>query len=282
MNWFYFSLLSALFITIYSLLSRVFLRTKGDPRAFAFWTDFSGAFFLILIAIFEKKYFQINTLSLLIILLVAVIYGTVDSLLMKGRQLEEVSKTSIVSQTGSIWALLGGVLFLGESFTIYKIIGIILIVVGNLVILWKQQKLTFSLGIRYFFVGTLLSNIGYLIDKYMVGNTISPGLYKAILFFLASSWIFISLPNRSQRIKKEFQVQKGAVVIIGFLLALSMFFLMKGFQTGEASKVLPVYSLSVVFSVLAGILFLGEKERLSQKILGVIITFIGILILKMF
>lgn len=280
MAWFYYSLISALFTTFYILISRCRLKNQGDPRAFAFWSDFFGAVCLILIALFEKKYFQLNFFSLFIVIMVALIYGMVDSLLMKGRQLEEVSKTSIISQTGSIWALLGGVLLFKEALSIYKVIGILLIILGNLITLWKKQKFSFSKGIQYFFIGTFLGTIGYLIDKYMVGNIFSPGLYKAILFSLATGWIFISIPNRVARVKKELSLQKTWATVVGTCLALSIYFLMRALQIGEASKVLPICSLSLVFSVLAGIVVLGEKERIMQKIIGVIITFIGVFVLK--
>lgn len=281
MTWFSYSLLSAICIATYSFLSRLLLKDQGDPRAFAFWTDFTGALVLLFILFFEKKYFLPTLFSYGIIILVSIIAGTVDSLLMKGRQTEEVSKTSTIAQTGAIWALLGGAAFFGESITFFKIFGIFLIILGNLTILWKKQEFTLSIGIKYFLLGTLLSNIGYLMDKYM-SAIISPAFYKTIIFILAAFWIFTGLPNRFKRITAELKLRKGTVFITGFLLALSMFFLMKAYRIGEASKILPVYSSSFVIAALAGILLLKEKEKTAQKLIGAVITFIGVLVLKIF
>lgn len=281
MNWFVYALLAALCIAAYHILSRLFLRDRGDARAFAFWTDLSGAFLLVTLAIFEKRYFHPSFLSILTIILVAIIAGTVDSLLMKGRRTEEASTTSIVNQTGSTWAFLGGLLFFGESLTTYKVVGVLLILFGNLVILWKGRRIALSPGVKYFLLGTLLSNTGYLIDKRMVGDVISPATYKVVIFLLSSLWIFMSLPNRRKRISDELRLQRWAFVATGFLLALSIFFLMKSLQLGEASRVLPIYASSVVFSVVAGIVLLKERERLSQKVFGVLVTFLGVLVLRL-
>ena len=62
-------------------------------------------------------------------------------------------------------------------------------------------------------------------------------------------------------------------------LALSLIFLMKGLKMGEASRVLPIYNLSAVLSVVASILIFKEKQKIYQKILGIIICFFGLFLL---
>jgi len=281
MTWFVYTLISAFCIAAYSLVSRYLLSSKGDPRAFAFWTDLTGGLFLLFIVLFEKKFFIPSLIAYFFLIIVGIIAGTVDSLLMKGRQTEEVSKTSTIAQTGAIWALFGGIVFFNETITFLKLFGVGLIILGNLIVIWNKQKISLTLGIRYFLIGTLLANIGYLMDKYM-SLFISPAFYKSIIFISAAFWMFLGLPNRFRRLTSEFKLRKGLVFITGILLALSMYFLMKAYQIGEASKILPVYSSSFVLAALAGILILKEKEKINQKIIGAIITLLGVIILKIF
>ena len=55
---------------------------------------------------------------------------------------------------------------------------------------------------------------------------------------------------------------------------------MKAFQAGEASLVTPVYNSSPMFSVLAGILFLKERDQLWPKLGGVALASLGIVLLR--
>lgn len=164
----------------------------------------------------------------------------------------------------------------------HKVVGVFLIVAGNLIVLWRKQKLDFSKGLQMIILASFLFVTGSFVDKFMVTDILSPALYKSAIFFLASFWVFVLVPKRVARIKKELRLQKQAVIIAGGLLGLSLYFLVKGFQTGEASRVLPISSFSLIFSVLGGIFFLREKERMKQKILGAIVAFAGMFLLRFF
>ena len=60
------------------------------------------------------------------------------------------------------------------------------------------------------------------------------------------------------------------------MIAFAVMFLNKSFEAGgEASKALPVFSLALIFSTLAGIVFLGERGNLGRKILAMVLAFVG-------
>ena len=68
---------------------------------------------------------------------------------------------------------------------------------------------------------------------------------------------------------------------VGLFLGLSIFFLYKGYQVGQASRVGPVYGSSLLITVLAGIVVLGERERVVQKIAGAVVAFGGVILLRL-
>jgi len=49
---------------------------------------------------------------------------------------------------------------------------------------------------------------------------------------------------------------------------------------GDISKVIPVTQSSLIFGVALGIIFLREKERLPQKIVGTLIIVSGIILIN--
>ena len=65
------------------------------------------------------------------------------------------------------------------------------------------------------------------------------------------------------------------------MLALGGFFLMKAYQSGgEASRILPVFGLSYVFSSLGGIFILNEKSDIAKKIIALLLVLSGTYILQ--
>lgn len=280
MNWLVYSLLSAVFMTIYSLLVRKSLKNRGDAIAFTFLLDLFAGISVFFFSFFEKKYSFLNLKMVIFIFLLTLVCAFVDLLFIKGRQLEEVSKVSLAVRLGDVWSLVGGAIFLKESLSLNKIFGVFLILMGNLLVLWRNQRIQLTKGLKMIFLASILFVTYSFIDKYMVGNILSPGLYKSTILLTTSLWIFILIPNRGKRIKDELKLQKGSVLLAGALVGISLYFLLKGFQTGEVSKVLPVHSLSLIFSVLAGIFFLGEKGKMLQKILGSILAFLGVFFLS--
>lgn len=283
MNWFIFSLLGAVFMTAYALAIRLFLKDKGDARTFTFITTLFGGLVLLFFLPFEKIIYIFNFQIITVLILLSFAFAIVDLLFIRGRQLEEVSVVSILVQLGNFWALIGGAIILKETITVSKIIAVSLIVFGSILLIWQRQKIILSKGKYFIILASILFTLSSFVDKKMSAY-FSASLYKAILFFIEAVILFLLfLPGKFRAIKEEFKLQGKAIIFVGPLLSLAMFFLVKAFQAGgEASKVLPVFSLSLAFSVLAGIIFLKERKNIPKKIIAMILVFIGTLLLQIF
>lgn len=262
-------------MTAYGLLIRLLLKDKGDSKIFTIITTFVGGLTLLLFIPFEPLKFQFNLSTILILIFLAALFGLTDLFFIRGRQLEEASRAVIVLQIGSVWSLLGGALFVHEPITINKIVGILFIIFGNALIVWTDKKIHFTKGALYIIIGTFLFTIGSIIDKQLI-SLFSPAFYKGGLFILEALILFVLIPQSAQRIKKELKIQGKIVLVVGPVLIFALYFMMKAFLSGgEVSRILPVFSLSLVFTVIISILFLGERKNVWQKILAMIIVFIG-------
>lgn len=280
--WFVYSLLGAILMTAYGLAIRLFLKDKGDSKTFTFITTLFGGIVILLLLPLEKITYLFNIQLIIIFLFLSLSYAITDLLFIRGRQLEEVSIVSILGQLSNFWALIGGTLIFKEALTLPKIIGVSLIVVGNISLVLRKQSISLSKGKCLILLATILFTINSFVDK-KLSLYFSASLYKGILFILEAIMLFVFfLPQKIKAIKKEFKIQGRAIIIVGPLLSLAVFFLMKAFQSGgEASRVLPVFGLSLVFSVMAGILFLNEKGDLLKKIVAMILVLIGTYVLQL-
>lgn len=276
MNWFLYSLLGAILTAVYQLLSRALLRDKGDSLAFTFVTTIFGAFVLVFFLPWERPVYSFSPFLIAVILSLALIYALDDWLFIKARQLEEASKVAIAIQSNHFWSLLGGLLIFSERLTWAKLLGVSLIVSANLAILWQSGRLRPSRGFMLGLLGVFVF-VGYsFVDKALL-RVFSPNFYKALLLSIESVWLFLALGRRRfGRSLSEIRLQGWSIVIVGPLLSVALLSVARAFQAGgEASRVLPVLSLSTVLVTLGGAFFLGEKGGLARKILTAFAAFVG-------
>lgn len=266
MSWFTFALIAAVGFAGYSILVRIFLKDGGDAQIFALLSDLAVAVVMLALLPFDRLFVALGLRDVGLIVVASGLYAASSLLFFWGRQLEEVSKVSLVRQLVTIWIFLGGVLVLGEPFSIAKGLGVLLIIGGAVLAVWEGSGFGLSRGLGLVLAGTLTASTSSLIGKTIVEETLSPTLYLGLISALAALWLFIGLPNRIERIAKEWRFHWSRVLIVGGVLGVTVFLLFKAYQIGQASRVGPVYGFSLVLSVLGGILLLGEREHVRLKV----------------
>lgn len=280
MDWFTYALIASVTFSVYSVLIRKLLIGKGEPKIFTILSNFAVATALGVIALFSEFFINLTLLDISLMILTSVFFAIASTLFIYGRQKEEVGVVSIVRETSVIWIFLIGVFVFGEGVSLTKVLGMGLIISGTVLALWKKHFFSFSKGVTVLFLATLSMSIASSISKVFVVDKLSPAAYNMVLFYLASLWIFLFTKDRRNRIKHEIQIYSWKLPVVSSILALSIFLLNKGFQVGEISFVFPVYSSYVIFTILAGIVFLNEKSHMKRKIVGSFIALLGIVLIN--
>ena len=280
MGWFAYALVAAVGFSLYSVLIRVALKDHGDAKIFALLSDLTVAIFLLLVSPFDRTFVKLGLQGTLLILVASGLYAGASVLFIWGRQLEEVSRVSLARQLTTVWIFIGGVVVLGETLTLPKIVGLGLIIAGGVLALGISHGLNLSKGLVLVLIGTVIGGSSSLIGKVIVEETLSPALYISSTSLLAALWLFIAFPKRNSRIREELRIQSWRIPVVGMTLGATLFLLMKAYQVGEASRVGPVYASSLILTVAAGIIVLKERDRLSMKLLGTAIAFTGVLLLR--
>jgi uncharacterized membrane protein len=115
-------------------------------------------------------------------------------------------------------------------------------------------------------------------DKYLL-KTFSTAFYNLLLYSVSSLLLLGSIGFNFKKIKEEIKLHGPIVFLIGAVFALGMYFFQFALKLGEVSRVVPANSSSIIFTVLAGIILLGERDNLLKKLMAGIIVFTGVYLL---
>ncbi len=109
---------------------------------------------------------------------------------------------------------------------------------------------------------------GYsLVDKIGVG-AVDPPVY--IYLMLIGAWLLLSpyvLTKERLWMKEEWRINKGAILVVGFLSPFTYMMILFAMQISKVSYVVAVREVSIIFSAFYGIAWLGEKHA-RQKLIG--------------
>ena len=114
-----------------------------------------------------------------------------------------------------------------------------------------------------------------LVDKVGVG-VVNPPVY--IYLMLAITWLLLSpyvLAKKRMWLKEEWIINKGAILVVGFLVLGTYLMVLFAMQMTKVSYVVAVREVSIVFSTFYGIFWLKEKHG-SQKLVGACFITLGV------
>jgi len=280
MNWIIFAILSGLFFALARVVARVILKKQANPLAYTAIHDFIAGLILLPLLFFGFHFPEksITWLYFFGIILFAFVSDWLSFLALKKIN---VSVYQIAMQIRHIFVLFGGFLFFSEQLNLSKIIGVVVIILGVLIMLYEKGKIHWSGGVLLTFLSTFFAFIAFLFVKFTIldfSETAAASFELISIGFLAFSFLGFSV----KKIKKEIQLNKIGIIISGVLFGFFELFLFLALKTGEISKVIPVTQISLVFGVLIGIFYLKEKERLFQKLVGMLIIIVGIILVNLF
>lgn len=273
------ALLSAFFAFSWRITVKEKLKPSKSDLASTALIDFFGA----LTALLFIPFFGIkipNGTELLGLFLLSIFLSAIsDYLLLSATKNADTADTSILMPLSNIWVLLLAAIFLKESFTLWKIAGVVLIAVGSIITLSKGKKLVVNKGIIFAFIYGWLITGTILIDK-GISNNFSLPVYCAVFYFLSSAVLtLLSGRDSFKKIKMEWKINRWWNVAVGVQWALFSLALLFAYAREEASRAVPIMRIFIVFVTIYSIFFMKEKERKWQKIFGSIIVTLGALVL---
>ncbi len=186
--------------------------------------------------------------------------------------------------SGPLFVPVLAVIFLQERLALTGGIGIGLVVLGIYVIHLKAftvnsffeplRAMRGSASLWALCTGGTIA--GYsLVDKVGVG-LVYPPVYIYLMFVIALLLLspYVLVKERAA-LKLEWQVNRGPILIDGFLVLFTYLMILFAFRVSKVSYVVAAREVSIVFSALLGIFWLKESHA-PQKIAGAVLIALGV------
>ncbi|MDD6311329.1 MAG: EamA family transporter [Firmicutes bacterium] len=209
-----------------------------------------------------------------------VFYAISDRLGTTVRKGVEASTYAVIQQLSTVFMVLAGLMFFKEPFVCKKIIGAALIIFSNIMVFHKKRTNKID---RYAMLGVvayMLFSVALFLDVNLCSN-FNMAFYTALTLLLPA--LFLSI---GQRIKPAAVIEelKHANKKMVFVTAISwpgfIICQLSAYQEAEATTVAPLMALTVIGNVIAGYIFLGERENLPKKLAAGLIILVGIFLIK--
>lgn len=216
-----------------------------------------------------------NPWTYILLAISCVLYATNNIMMVSVRKNLEASVISVLKQSYTVLMTLAGFVFYNEQPTPLKVIGIVLIVAGNILVFWERKK---TMRTKYALIGAfafMLSVIAGMIDIGQSGEFSLP-IYTLFLYLIPM--IFISIGGRVKivDIVKEYKrANKKDYIVTGVCWSIGYLVLLVAYSIGDVSVVAPLASLEVLSNVIVGYIWQKERKRLPQKIVAAIMVIIG-------
>lgn len=196
----------------------------------------------------------------------------------------DAGMTQIAFSSIVLWGMMFTYFFLRSSFTWVQLIGIILMMCAILLIQEKKKSLALNKGVISILGAAGLFSIFQVLSA-KFSTQVSTGLYLLLSYF-GSSLILICLywsVLLKDGKKLVVQVKNTATytVFAGGMSLLYFIFSYVSYRTApDPGVVVLLLTSQVVLSVLFGIIFLKERDRMGRKIIAGILAFIASLLIK--
>ena len=278
MSWLALTLLGILVFSPKSILYRLLMRdAESDPYAQSVVFFGLGGTFALLFALLHGGFQVRIPSSQLLWFLPLTVFATVGPvLLFKAYQRIEASEVPILQTSQNLWAVLGAFLFLREPFSVSKIVGTLVVILGIVMTLWRGKKLRINEGAALVILATLFYAAMDLVSFYIARDfdAISLIVYVCYLPVLA---LLLLRPRTVRKISYYFKPRYAlGVSVLALCDTVGTICFFYAYQAGRnAAQIVPLGGLITNNSVLLGIIFLKERTHIPNKLIGALVTVAG-------
>lgn len=195
----------------------------------------------------------------------------------------DINKVVPLDKSSTVLTAIIAMIFLGESVTVPKVTGLIVITVGTYLMIGKKDgEPETKKGAGWFVFGALsavfaaLTSVLAKVGIRNVESNLATAIRTAVVLVMA--WLTVFATGKTGRIKETPKNELIFIVISGILTGASWICYYKALQLGEVSVVAPIDKLSIVVTVVFS--YIVFKEKLTLKsFMGFLMTIVGTLCL---
>lgn len=289
--WISFALVFAITSSFGAILSKFILR-KLDEYTFLFVSGIftSATLFAACLLFFEIPridYLFITNISLAVFISV---FASIFAY--RAIKISDISLVTPLSAFNPVFTSILAFLFLGDNLEINGVIGILLVAFGAYLFNIRELKRGFlapftelfaNAGVRLSLVAYFLWAITPIFEKSAIlgTNPITPAFVSLVGSFI-STLIFglLVFLKKKKRDLKIIIANLKYFFVLGILGAIGQASAYTAFSLVNPGYATAVFKLSMIFTIIMGSVFLGERE-LKERIVGALVMLFGVIVLSL-
>ena len=281
--WLLYAVGSALFAGLTSILAKCGIRKTDSTVATAIRTIVVLIFAWIMVFVVGSQgtLLDIPAKSLVFLVLSGLATGASWLCYFYALQRGPIDKVVPIDKSSTVMTILLAALLLGESVTLTKGVGVVLIAVGTFLMIEKKggvQKeaggwMLAAFGSAIFAALTsIVCKVGITAVESNVGTALRTGVV------LVMAWVMVFVQGKQGQMRTVPRNELGFICLSGLATGASWLCYYKALQLGPASLVAPIDKLSILVTVLFS--YLVFHEKLSKKALaGLAVLVAGTLVM---
>lgn len=281
LNTWYFNLI--IYLVLYILFTQMYkMATKSSKNdgALTILLQLLGGIFVLVFMPFFKMQFPTNLSTYIFLGIAIIFYAIADRVNTTARRGLEVSVYSILGQLSTVFVIVWGLLFFKEEIIIKKLFGAFLILLGNVIVLYKKGKFEWNKYIFFSLLGNLAMSIGITVDV-GISDQFNMPIYVALTLIVPALLILIAEKVKIKDIVSEYKNgNKKAIMIVGISWGIMIIEMLRTYQFGTVTTIAPLCATTTILNVFVAYFALKEKDSLLKKILAAIIVVLGIVLIK--
>lgn len=277
--WFYITISLILDIAYNMLIKKALKKNVSDGALIALLQILSGLVILIL-GIFCKWKFPSDIKIYALLFASCIFYALSDRTNATARRGLEVSMYGLLSQIAPIFTFALGIIFFKEKIILTKVLGLLLIIIGNILVLHKKGKFSWDKYVLFSLLGNLFFSIGLCIDV-GISEQFNLPFYIAVTLMVPATIIMIGERIKVKNLINEYKVgDKQSILLIASIWGIRLWTMYRAFQLGTFTTVTAIRATYVVLNVIAAYFLLKERDSVWKKILAAVLVAIGVLLAK--
>ncbi len=277
--WLFLALLAGGLYTLQGLLTRATLKGNQDAWAFSFYFSAVGALTALPFMV-TRPQLSSQPIHWVLLGLVCVLIVIQNYLNFRATNILEASIQGSVTKFRLLWILIIGVIWLGESLTLWKVLGTLLTIAAGVVIYFRSTKIDSRQGVLLTLAATVLYAVVIGLYKFLFAGFGSDTL-TFFIFAIPAAINLVGMPNALQRVTTMAQQQGRIVLLATFFGGLANLAMNRALSVGEASRVLVIIEAFLIVLLLGEHLYLKESGDLKRKVVAVALATIGAVLIRL-
>ena len=288
MTWLLMAVLSAFFAGLTAVLAKCGIRKTDSDVATALRTIVVLVFSIVMVFIVgsQNSVFQINTKSLVFLILSGFATGASWICYFKALSMGDVNKVVPIDKSSTILTVLLAIILFGERANLLvKLLGTALLAVGIFLMIEKKKsegKKEGKAWIIYAVLSAVFAALTSILAKVGiegVESNLATSVRTAVVLVMA--WLIVFAQGKQKGLKDIDKRELMFISLSGVATGASWLCYYYAIQNGIVSVVVPIDKMSIIVAVVFS--YIVFKEKLSKKaFFGLALMLVGTLLMAIF